>query len=227
MLQDGLKERGGFMSKKIKAVLFDLDGVLFDTEYISAETVVRNAETLGLHLDFDAVVNTAGMAHDKAKLIFDDLLKEAGGFDEFERKTAHIPRQEMPFRDIKIAYVDELLSYLKNKGYKMAVCSSSTMKYISRALQEGNIEEYFDYVITGYDLPVGKPDPAIYLRAMKELDVKPEEAIIIEDAFWGIEAGKRAGCFVIAYHDPKFHYDQSRADMLVEDYRDLINSGIL
>ena len=130
----------------------------------------------------------------------------------------------MPFKDIKIPYVDELLSYLKSKGYKMAVCSSSTMSYITRALQEGNIEDYFDYVITGYDLPVGKPDPAIYLKAMKELDVTPDEAVIIEDAYYGIESGKRAGCFVIARHDPKYSYDQSRADMLVDDYRDLIRA---
>ncbi len=227
MLLHDAKERGSFMSNKIKAVLFDLDGVLFDTEYISAVNVIKKAETLGLHLDFNAVVNTAGMAHDQARLIFDDLLKEVGGHDEFERKTAHLPKEEMPFRDIKIPYVDELLSYLKSKGYKMAVCSSSPMDYISRALQEGKIEDYFDYVITGYDLPVGKPDPAIYLKAMKELEVTPEEAVIIEDAYYGIESGKRAGCFVIARHDPKYSYDQSRADMLVEDYRDLINDDIL
>lgn len=215
------------MSNKIKAVLFDLDGVLFDTEYISATNVMKKAETLGLHLDFNAVVNTAGMAHDQAELLFDEILKDAGGFEEFRKKTAHLPKEEMPFRDIKIAYVDDLLAYLKKKGYKMAVCSSSTMDYITKALREGNIEEYFDYLITGYDLPVGKPDPAIYLRAMKELDVKPEEAVIIEDAYWGIEAGKRAGCYVIARYDPKYSYDQSRADMRVSDYRDLICSGIL
>ncbi|MBQ3383907.1 MAG: HAD family phosphatase [Erysipelotrichaceae bacterium] len=210
------------MSKKLKAVLFDLDGVLFDTEYISAETVCSRAEAVGIHLDFNEVLLTAGIAHDKARVMFDEMLKDIGGFEEFRKRTAHFPKHEMPFKDIKIPYVDELLQAVKAAGLKTAVCSSSTPDYIRKALSEGKIEKYIDYQISGYQLPVGKPDPAIYLKAAAELDIKPEEAVVVEDSSYGIESGKRAGCFVIAYHDPKFNYDQSKADMSVDDYRDLI-----
>ena len=222
MFLSEVKERVIVMSKKLKAVLFDLDGVLFDTEYISAENVCRNAEAVGIHLDFNAVLLTAGIAHDKARLMFDEMLKDIGGFEEFERRTAHFPRQEMPFKDIKIPYVDELLMACKELNLKTAVCSSSTPDYIRKALEEGNIEQYIDYQISGYQLPVGKPDPAIYLKAMAELDVKPEETAVVEDSSYGIESGKRAGCLVIANHDPKYNYDQSKADVSVEDYRELI-----
>lgn len=217
-----LKERVIVMSKKLKAVLFDLDGVLFDTEYISAENVCSRAEAIGVHLDFNEVLLTAGIAHDKARLMFDKLFEEIGGFEEFRKRTAHFPRHEMPFKDIKIPYVDELLQAIREAGLKTAVCSSSTPEYIKKALTEGKIEQYIDYQISGYQLPVGKPDPAIYLKAAEELGIRPQEAVVVEDSSYGIESGKRAGCFVVAYHDPKFNYDQSKADMSVEDYRDLI-----
>ncbi len=204
-----------------KAVLFDLDGVLFDTEYLAAKFMAEDAAAVNMPLDFDVILSMAGMAYRKFYHEVDQMLKEMGGLAEFERRCAALPQHKMPFGEVMYPHVRELLECLKAHGIRTAVCSSSPMDYIKEALNDGKITPYVDYVISGCDLPYSKPDPAIYLLAMKELSVKAEECVVIEDSPFGIEAGKRAGCTVIAYHDKKYRYDQSGADALISDYTEI------
>ena len=152
----------------------------------------------------------------------DKLLEPYGGISELNRRIASLPEREIPFADLVYPHVPELLSLLKEKGYKIAVCSASPASYVKKALEEGKIDKYVDYVISGHDLPVSKPDPAIYLKAMNVLGVEPENSFVIEDSSYGIEAGKRAGCLVVAHHDSKYRYDQSQADIIVDDYQQLM-----
>lgn len=205
-----------------KAVLFDLDGVLFDTEYLAAKFMVEDGEAVGIHLPFDEILAMAGMAHRKFFYKVDKMLEDIGGFAEYERRTKDLPQRKLPFAEVKYPYVSEFLKFLKENGIKTAVCSSSPMDYINDALKEGEIEQYMDYRISGCDLPFSKPDPAIYLLAMETLGVQPEDCVVIEDSAFGIEAGKRAGCTVIAYHDEKYSYDHSEADRIISSYLELM-----
>ena len=211
------------MKLKKKAVLFDLDGVLFDTEYMVARFMVEDGEAVGIHLPFDVILSWAGKSQEDFDRRADELLKDYGGIREFNRLTAHLPAKRPPFREVKYPYVTEMLEALKKRGYKTAVCSASSPSYVQEALEDGEIAQYIDYVISGHDLPVGKPDPTIYLNAMDVLGVKPEESVVVEDSAFGIEAGKRAGCTVVGHYDPQYHYDQSRADIIVDDYRKLMD----
>ena len=84
-------------------------------------------------------------------------------------------------------------------------------------IHQCGLEGLFSSVISGMDLPVSKPDPDIYLRTMKVLDVCPQDCLVVEDSAYGIEAGKRAGAMVAARKDSRFSFDQSKADFHISD----------
>lgn len=79
------------------------------------------------------------------------------------------------------------------------------------------IKEFFDVILSGEDFENSKPDPEIYISAMKSLGVKKHDCIIIEDSDYGIEAGNKAGAFVIAKKDERFGFSQAKADLQVYD----------
>lgn len=113
------------------------------------------------------------------------------------------------------------LKLFKNK-YKIALASSGMRKYIEFVLEKFGIVDYFDAVISGDDVKIGKPSPETYIVACKKLGLKPDECVVFEDAAVGVASAKSAGCKCIAIKNPYTPpQDLSRADVILDSLDDI------
>lgn len=186
----------------MNAVIFDMDGVMFDTEKICMLAWDWAGEQMGVGKAGYMVMKTLGMTAKKAiEIIKNEFgnhfdapkFKQIGkefSYDYFEKHG--VPEKEGLY---------EILDYLKNKGCKLAVASSTSSDSVRHHLKEKDIEKYFDAVICGDMIEKSKPEPDIYLTACKKLNEKPKNCFAIEDSKNGLISAHRAGCKVIMVPD--------------------------
>lgn len=178
---------------KIKAILFDFDGVIADTEPIYDKYMNALGDKYNL-----GIINFAH--HVKGTPTVDILEKYFARFGEDECKKIHselldFEVNEMEFNEILGAI--NFLQKVKNMRFKTALVTSSQQKKMDRALKEMGLSDYFDSIITAERITKGKPDPMCYLLAAKELNVTPEECLVLEDSLHGVNSGISAGMKVI------------------------------
>jgi HAD superfamily hydrolase (TIGR01509 family) len=117
----------------------------------------------------------------------------------------------------------ESLDLFKKNGYRIAIASSGSRRYIDAVLQRFRLADYFSVIVTGDDVTKGKPDPEVYRKAALRLGVPPEECLVLEDATKGIEAAKAAGCRCIAVRNPHTPKQETKkADLTVERLGDIM-----
>jgi len=178
-------------------VLFDMDGVLVDTEPLIQKAAILGLREYGadpVPEDFVPFIGTGedrfiGGVAEKYGLVYIPEMKKRV-YDIYDRIVS-----------IKIACpgVHELIRHLDSKGYIMAVVSSADRRKITSNLTAADIrEDYFSVVISGEDVSRRKPFPDIFLLAAGRLGKKPSECMVIEDAVNGIQAAKAAGIYVVA-----------------------------
>lgn len=178
----------------IKAVIFDMDGVISDSQPIHAGLEEALLAEHGIFMSAQELTKKFAGVPDKecARIIFAQHKKEVD-LDKFvERKWASI----LDFAKGKITPIDgavNLIGQLKDRGFRLAVASSSIQEFIDLVLQELKIKDKFDVLTNGKEVKLGKPNPDIFLLAAKKLGVRPEECWVIEDAEHGMVAAKRAG----------------------------------
>ncbi|MBT0727904.1 HAD family hydrolase [Rosenbergiella australiborealis] len=188
------------MKNKIKAVIFDMDGVLIDAQQWHYYALNRALELFGLQIDYEQHLRRFDGLPTKKKL---DIL----------RKEKDLPLKLFDFIDqLKQKYTLEivetcchpqfqheyLLSRLTAEGYKLAVASNSIKNTIEVMLTKANILHYFDFYLSNQDVVQSKPSPEIYLKAIDKLNLLPQECLIIEDNENGINAAKASGAHVLA-----------------------------
>lgn len=201
-----------------KAVLFDMDGILFDSEpWYIRETLewMKKLGFRGTEQDISAII---GMRTADAYHVLSGLLDHRYSIDEL-RETNESWFREHPVNAQELMFegVDTVLHQMKEEGWLTACCSSSRRRSVIPALEKMGILDLFDVILCGDDVSAPKPAPDIYLKAAGMLGVSPSGCIVYEDSARGIEAGKNAGMMVIARRDDRFRQDQSRADVLAED----------
>ena len=187
---------------KFNAVVFDMDGVMFDTESICMKAWDTVGEEMGIGKAGYMVYKTLGMTAESAIKV---LRNEFGvDFDArlFKQKGREFSYKYFDeFRVHEKPFLHETLNYLKNKGYKLAVASSTSSDSVFHHLNEKNITAYFDKVICGDMIKNSKPAPDIYLKACEELGENPANCIAIEDSKNGILSAKNANMNVIMIPD--------------------------
>lgn len=187
------------MEKKIKAVLFDMDGVLIDAKDWHYEALNKALKLFGLEISrYDHLTTFDGLPT-KVKL-------------QMLSKRYYLPKELHPFiNDVKQSYTAELvyqrchpmfhheyaLSKLKQKGYKIAVCSNSIRKTIELMMDRAGLSPYLDLIVSNEDVTKAKPDPEMYQTAINKFGLNPEECIVVEDNPNGIQAGKTSGATVL------------------------------
>lgn len=178
----------------MKAVVFDMDGVLFDTENLCKTGWCMIAKEQGLE-DMDEIfMQCVGRNYNDTKILLQNHYGSAFDYDAFRKMAseqfwAHIEKNGTPVK----TGVRELLEYLQEKGCRIGLASSTKRESVMKLLTEVGISEYFSAIVTGDMVEHSKPDPAIFLLACKELKVEPEEAYAIEDSRNGIRAAYAAG----------------------------------
>ena len=186
---------------QIKAVLFDMDGLMFDTERLS--DVIWREVGLTFGYEFSAAHmallrgrnreggKQAFLAHFGAEMPYDALWQAV--MEEFEHRMA----VSVPFRPGLVA----LLDFLKEQHIPMAVASSTHQALVENHLRVAGLRAYFDAVICGDMVQNGKPAPDIYLLAAKTMGVSPAHCMVLEDSCNGMRAGAGAGCFAVMVPD--------------------------
>lgn len=206
---------------KLKAIIFDMDGVLIDSEPIYTYWVEEFLIKKGVDIDHNDLKQLPGSSREEfiSKLTEWSGLKDKEEIRKFLREyRQHLDNKEpVKFADLLNPYVKFTLSKFKEMGLKLAIASSSGMDDIGRMVKECNLDDYFEYLISGRDLKESKPNPEIYFKSLKALDVKADEALIIEDSNYGIQAAINAGVKVIAKRDVRFAFKQDRADDIADD----------
>ena len=210
-----------------KAVIFDLDGTLIDSELFYLKLLLEFLKGKGMVLPFEEACKTVG-AHNSP--VWENVARAHGGSisgqalrqeykDEFERKFRN---RELDYSQMQFADVLPVLEKLRADGVRMAIASSSSDKIIRRVVEQQNWERFFSVLVSGDNFRKSKPDPEIYRYTMKQLGTAPEETLVVEDSTYGIEAGKAAGVMVAARRDLRFGFHQEKADCLFDDMREIL-----
>ena len=205
----------------IKAVLFDKDGVLMDSE---AEYERRRQIFFSERgIDASGFPDFYGSNNDVIWRTVEpnDAERRARLAVEFVERFKDEP---MIYADYVYPAVRSTLEALRARGILTALASSSPRKFIDRFLDETGLTELFDYTVSGEECENQKPAPDVYLRAMEALGVHPDEVLVVEDSPLGIAAGRAAGAFVLAPSVPSAPgVDQSEADARIVDISGVLN----
>jgi HAD superfamily hydrolase (TIGR01509 family) len=183
----------------IKAVLFDLDGVLIDATDWHFESLNRALGLFGYEISrFDHLSTYNGLPT-RTKL--DRLTVEKGlprSLHPLISRAKQIYTKEIIYTNCRPSFDKEyLLSRLKRDGYRLAVCSNAIRESVELMLSQAGLLKYFEFVISNEDVALPKPDPAIYQLALSRMELRPEEAVIVEDAPHGVEAARKSGAHVL------------------------------
>ena len=178
----------------IDSVIFDMDGVIFDSERIVCDLWIDFAKENNMQGMDELILKCIGINERATEKLFLETYGEDCPYDEYkkvigERYRALCGGGKLP----KKPGVDELLCFLKENGIKTALASSTNVKTVTNQLRDAGILEYFDVVIGGDMVTKSKPDPEIFLEAADKLGVDPTLSYIIEDSFNGIKAAYAAG----------------------------------
>lgn len=207
----------------IKAVLFDRDGVLIDSEAFYQNKNKKFLKRYGVDLTDEQSNETIGMTSLGTAMAFYKLVSGVD-FDTFrELFVAYYDADpNMPYPELLFDDVIDTLEFLRSKGIKTAICSSACLEGIEDMIRECHLENYFDVIISGTQLKESKPNPEIYLLAAQKLGVTPDECIVIEDSETGILAGKNANMHVIAVKDTRYGLNQEKADEFIDHLYDVV-----
>lgn len=211
--------------RNLKAVLFDLDGVIIDSEMFYLEKLYFGIVQNYPFLKKEDLYPIVGMDEERTRVFMHQITLEPLDNRDFDAymEGVHASMEIDNYKEILNPGVVETLTFLKERSFKIALASSSKMHIIKKALKQCEIELFFDYVISGEQFEESKPNPEIYLTAIRAIGCKPEECLVVEDSSYGIEAGVSAGTYVVAMRDEKFRIDQSKAHDQIKGVEEVIN----
>lgn len=185
---------------KIKAVLFDMDGVLIDAKDWHYEALNKALKLFGYEINRYEHLSSYDGLPTKVKL---ERLTSEKGLPKYLHSFINEMKQKYTI-DITHNYCrprfnhEYALSKLKSEGYKLAVCSNSIKNTIDIMMGMSALDKYLDLKLSNEDVSQSKPDPEIYIKAMEKLNLSPEECLIIEDNENGIKAAKSSGANLLA-----------------------------
>lgn len=177
------------MQKGYKAVVFDMDGIIFDSERLIIECWKETADKYGIADIERACEACLGVNAVETREIFKSFYGQDFPYDEYKKEMSEMfhGRYDGGRLPTKVG-VKELLIFLKGQGKKVGLASSTRSMVVKQELTDAGLIEYFDIVVGGDMVTRSKPQPDIFLKACKELGVEPEEAFAIEDSYNGIRA---------------------------------------
>jgi len=199
--------------RNMSAAIFDMDGVIVDSEIVYNDYLLAFAQTKNPSVTMDMINPMVGRTKMDSWMIMAEAVNNGQTWEELlaDFRVLDIYSKvdyKKIFRQEALTVVQEL----KKRGYKIALASSTGPKLIARIVEETGMRPWFDLIVSGGQFKQSKPNPEIYHYTAKTLGVKEEECFVIEDSTVGIEAGKAAGMTVAALLDDRFGFDQSKAD---------------
>ena len=179
---------------KKELIIFDMDGLMFDTERIYYKAWQESAAAHGYHIGWETYIQIVARNSRYIEKVLKEILGEALPYDAICEEKRAIADQIIAKEGItKKEGLVELLDYLDQRGIKKAVATSSMREKALRYLELGEIKERFDWIICGSDVEESKPNLEIFLKVAAHFGVSPEACMVLEDSRLGIQAAKAAG----------------------------------
>lgn len=206
-----------------KGIIFDLDGVIVSTDKLHYQAWKRMADELGVYFDEEINNRLRGVSRMESL----EIILERYKGEELNQKQKEVlaEKKNSYYRELLCTLkpedvtdeVRETLEKLKEKGYQIAIGSSS--KNAAFILKQVQLSDSFDAVSDGNNVVNSKPDPEVFLKAAEYLSLTPEECVVVEDAYSGIDAAKAADMYAVATGDAAAY---KKADRKLYAFSDLV-----
>lgn len=201
----------------MEAVIFDMDGVIIDSEPIHFDVDIKTMAYLGVDISAKELEKYVGMTSPEMWQLIKNEYIITQSVDEII--DYQLKNKINILRNLEIGPIDgikELLFELKSLGVRVGIASSSPRIFIEEVLRKFDLTDYFECIVSGEEVKRGKPAPDVYIEAAKELKVSPKDCIVIEDSKNGVRAAKEAGMKCIGYQNLNSgQQDLSQADIIV------------
>lgn len=186
----------------IRGALFDMDGVVLDTEKLYARFWQAAAVDLGYPMTFEQALGMRSLSRTAGQAKLESYFGSGISIEEVRARRIELMDAYIDSNGVEPkSGINELLDELDRRGIPRAITTSSPMERVKRYLEPLGLLSRFDKICTGYDVAKGKPEPDIYLYGAESLGLRPEECLAIEDSPAGILSASRAGCRVVMVPD--------------------------
>ena len=208
-----------------KALIFDMDGVLIDSEPLHKKIEQDILKELGVNVSLEEHFKFASIG----KVMWDIMRKRYGFNKEVTTDELHKEKEKRYIKALTskpilpIDGLKELVTYAKEKGLLLAVASSASIFNINLVLKAIGLEQFFDLIVSGEQVPRNKPYPDIYLKTAELLKLDVKECAVVEDSANGVMSAKAAGMYCIGFRNlSSGNQDISPADVIVDSLREAI-----
>ena len=215
---------------RIRGVLFDMDGLVLDTEKLFCRFWAEAAQSFGFPMTFEHGMGMRALGRDAAQAKLHSYFGPAADYTAIRSKRVELMNGYIAENGVELKPgIRELLCYLHENHIACAITSSSPLDRIQRYLKQHGLDTQFNRLCSGHDVPHGKPAPDIYLYGAAALELPPEACLALEDAPAGIESAFRAGCHPVLIPDldapaeETLYHCYAKADSLL-DIIDLLES---
>lgn len=208
----------------IKTVIFDMDGVIVDTEPIHKYAYFEHFKELNIDVSEEMFATFTGNSTRNVFQKLKDTFNLEEDVETLILRKRHLFNEAFDTKPdlFLIEGVENLIKDLHANGFQLILASSASKGTIEKVFTRFNLHQYFTHKVSGEDFPKSKPDPAIFIHSAELSNHKLEECVVIEDSTNGVEAAKRAGLKCIGYNS--FHsklQDLSKADFVINYFNEI------
>lgn len=208
----------------IRAIIFDMDGVIIDSEGKQSESLEKILKEHGAEPEYNeaGIIQTVGITARANLKILKDKHSLTPSIEELHDRKNELYKQILEDGVTPMPGLFELFEYLRDKKYRKAIGSSSSKHDIALVVKHLEAEAHFDAFVSGEEVEHSKPAPDIFLEAARRLEIEPQYCVVLEDSPAGVTAGKAAGMKVIAIPNRYTkHHDFDHADRVVNSLKDV------
>lgn len=190
------------LKKPVRGVLFDMDGVVLDTEKLYCRFWREAAHALGYPMTVEQALGLRSLNAQAGQEKLESYFGPGVSREALKEKRVELMNAYVEVHGVEPKPgIYELLDELKRRGIRTAITTSSPMRRVKRYLEPLGLLDRFDCLCSGHDVPRGKPEPDIYLHGAACLGLEPEECLAIEDSYAGVLSASRAGCLTVLVPD--------------------------
>ncbi len=187
---------------KVKGVLFDMDGIVLDTEKLYTRFWQEAAQSLGYPMTHEMALGMRSLSREVGERQLKAYLGEEVDYQQVRNRRIEMMSAFIDENGVELKPgIHELLAFLKEKGIKTSIATSSPLDRTKEYLSQVGLIDEFDELVSGHMVEHGKPAPDIYIYAASNLGLKPEECLVLEDSPTGLLAAYRAGCIPVMIPD--------------------------
>ncbi|UKS29592.1 HAD family phosphatase [Paenibacillus sp. HWE-109] len=207
----------------MKAFIFDMDGVIIDSEPMHFDIDVKTMNFFGVTISPQELEEFVGMTNPEMWKILKQKFNLSNSVSDIIEYQLSSKIEWIRTTEISpINGIYELILELKKHNIVLGIASSSPIKFINEVLLKFKIRDYFDCIVSGEEVAKGKPEPDVYLEAARLLGVDPSDCMVLEDSRNGIQSAKSAGMTCIGFINKNSgNQDLSRADIIVNSIKDI------